>query len=337
MAYKNIFKGKSVLVTGGAGSLGNQLVKTLLELDTQVIRVLDIDETRLFEMENSFREPERLRFFIGSVRDKERLVRAAENVDFIFHLAALKHVMACEKDPFEAVKTNVLGIQNVIDAALINNVEKMIFTSSDKAANPNNTMGASKLLGEKLINSANAYRGARRTVLASVRFGNVMGTRGSVIPLFKDQIKKGKPLTITNPNMSRFMMSQREAIRLILKCTALSTKGGGTFILKMPVVRVGDLAEIILEESGSMDVKLEIIGMKPGETSFEELMSDDERMGAIEKEDMFIIPSFLMKFRAGIHQMADDSKLDRTGYDSRYCTPMPKEELRALLKKEGLV
>ena len=332
----NEFKGKKIIVTGGAGSLGNALVKSLLRKEPSIVRVLDIDETRLFLLEHEIDSP-KLRVFLGDVRDKTRLIRAMENVDYVFHLAALKHVKSCEYDPFEAVKTNILGIQNLIEAALANNVSKVIFTSSDKAANPNNTMGASKLLGEKLMNAANHSKGTKKTRFAAVRFGNVMGSRGSVIPLFKDQIAKGKDLTVTNPNMSRYMMSQSQAISLILKCTELTKNGGGTFILKMPVVRLGDLVEILIEESGKKGIKTRKIGLKPGETSFEELMSDEERRIAIEKEDMFIVPSFLSMHRAGIEIEGDDRIKDKKGYDSRYELPMTKEKLRSLLKKEKLV
>ncbi len=332
----NEFKDKKILITGGAGSLGQALVKSLLKKSPAIIRVLDIDETRLFLLENELESP-KIRVFVGNVIDKDRLVRAMEGVDYVFLLAALKHVKSCEYDPFEAVKTNIFGIQNMIEAALINNVNKVIFTSSDKAANPNNTMGATKLLGEKLINSANHSKGSRRTRFSSVRFGNVMGSRGSVIPLFKKQISEGRDLTVTDPNMSRYMMSQSQAISLILKCTELTQNGGGTFILKMPVVRLGDLVEVLIEESGKRGIKIRKIGMKPGETSFEELMSEEERRIAIEKSNMFIIPSFLSMHKAGIEIGMDDKIKDKKGYDSRYEVPMTKEELRNLLKKEKLV
>ncbi|MBU1199376.1 MAG: polysaccharide biosynthesis protein [Nanoarchaeota archaeon] len=339
----NIFKNKKILVTGGAGSIGFRLVKELMRYNPEVIRVLDTDESRLFYLENQLSNDKIFRFLLGDVRDKDRVIRAMEGIDIVFHLAALKHVKTCEYDPLEAVKTNIMGAQNIIEAALKNNVEKVIFTSSDKASSPNNTMGATKLLAEKLFNAANYTRGTARTVFASVRFGNVMGSRGSVIPLFKHQIAKGGPITLTNPNLTRYMMSLSDAVRLIIKCTHLTKKGGGSFILKMPVVKVGDLAKILIEHHApkcNVDidkVKTKVIGLKPGEASYEELMGDEERRIAIEKEDMFIIPSYLEMHRVGIESMGDDIIKDKKGYDSRYETPMSYEELKSLLKKERII
>ncbi len=340
---ENIFKNKKILVTGGAGSIGTCLVRELLKFNPEVIRILDIDESALFFAEHELDNAEKLRFLIGDVRDKDRLARAMEDIDLVFHLAALKHVKACEYDPFEAVKTNIIGAQNIIEAALKNNVEKVIFTSSDKAATPNNTMGATKLLAEKIFNSASFARGTARTAFSSVRFGNVMGSQGSVIPLFKIQIEKGGPITITNPNLTRYMMSLSEAVRLIIKCAVLTKKGGGTFIFKMPVVRVGDLAQILIEELAPKhgykpaDIKIKVIGLKPGESCSEELMSDEERRIAIDKKDLFIIPSYLAMHRNGIEDMGDAIIKDRKGYDSRYETPITKEEVRAMLRKEEII
>ena len=186
------------------------------------------------------------RFLIGDIRDKERVLLAMEDIDIVYHAAALKHVPLCEYNPFEAIKTNVLGTQNVIEAALKSGVDRVISISTDKAVNPANTMGATKLLAEKLIIDANEGKGSKPTIFSSVRFGNVSFSRGSVIPLFEEQIRQKKPITITNPEMTRFMMSLSDTIELVFKATLLA-KGGEIFILKMPVVRLGDLVDVIIE------------------------------------------------------------------------------------------
>jgi len=334
---ENYFKGKKILVTGGAGSLGKELVKRLLGHEPEVIRILDTNESEQFRFQNEMRDPENLRFLIGSVRDRSRLERAMDGIDIIFHLAALKHVMSCEYNPLEAVKTNISGIQNLVEAALNNDVEKVIYTSSDKAANPNNTMGATKLLGERLMTSANYYSGAKRTAFASVRFGNVMDTSGSVIPLWKHQIENNLPLTVTDHDMTRFIMSKNSALELILKCATIS-HGGEIFILKMPVMRIGDLVDAIVESHGK-EVKEEIIGPKPGETSYEELMTEPESERALETEDMFIIPSHLRDVigEAKRFEYTDAKPVSIKRYDSRDEKPLSKEEIKELLKKEGLI
>ena len=327
---------KNILVTGGAGSVGQHLVKTLLNYSPKIIRVLDNRETELFYMEEKFRDHKNLRFLVGDIRDKERLNLAAEDIDIIFHCAALKHVKSSEFNPFEAKKTNIDGVQNIIDAALINNVEKVIYTSTDKAVNPQNTMGATKLIGEKLITAANYYRGKKRTIFSSVRFGNVMGTNGSVIPLWKSQIKRGRSITITDPNMTRFMMSKKQASNLIIKCMELSV-GGELFILKMPVVKIGDLADVLIEHS-KKEVNRKIIGVKPGETQYEELMTNEEIEKAIETDEMYIITPTHKELIESI----ENKRLNypnvlkaKTGmYDSQNQKPLNKEEIKNLLNLE---
>ena len=337
---KKFFKGKNILVTGGAGSLGRELVIRLLGYEPGVIRILDHNENALFNLKNELLEYENLRFLLGNVRDKRRLRRAMVNIDLVFHLAALKHVMLCEYNPFEAMKTNIDGMQNVIEAALENNIKRVVYASSDKAANPNNTLGATKLLGERLITSANWYRGYSRTLFFSVRFGNVLGTSGSVIPLWKYQIENNLPMTITDHEMTRFIMSKKAAIDLILKCMEI-TQGGEVFIAKMPVVKTGDLADVV---KGLYNKKIEerVIGLKPGETYYEELMTEPEAERALETDDMFIIPSHLIET---LLERGDPMKfvydyarpVSRKRYDSRDERPLSKEEIRRLLKEENLI
>ncbi len=290
---ENQFKDKVVLVTGGTGSIGSVIVSELLKLDVKHVRVFSRDESKQFELGHRLKGDKRLRFLIGNVRDKERLMMAMENVDIVFHAAALKHVVSCEQNPFEAVRTNVAGTQNIISCAFTNNVEKVISVSTDKAADPTNVMGCTKLLAERLILSSFFYRGNKRTKFCSVRFGNVLGSRGSVIPLFIKQFKQGGPLTVTDPDMTRFFMSTQEAVQLMLEASKLM-RGEEIFVLKMPVASIGDLArgviEIMKERNNiTEDVAINIIGKRPGERQHEKLLTLDESAGALERDDMFII------------------------------------------------
>ncbi len=290
----DIFKNKNIIVTGGTGSIGSEIVRRVLEYDPKVVRILSRDETKQFEFEQELGNIENIRFLIGDIRDKDRLKRAFEGIDIVFHAAAMKHVPACEYNPFEAVQTNVIGTQNVIDAALENEVEKVIAISTDKAASPINTMGATKLLAEKLIIDANYYKGRRKTVFSCVRFGNVIGSRGSVIPLFEKQIQRGGPVTITDPKMTRFMMTIPQAVDLVFKATKIA-RGGEIFIFKMPVVRLKDLAETMIEKFApdygykKENISIKIIGARKGEKMHEKLMLEEEAQFAYENDEMFIV------------------------------------------------
>lgn len=294
MNIKELIKGNNILVTGGTGSIGSEIVRRVLQFDPKVVRILSRDETKQFELKQELGDLENIRFLIGDVRDKDRLTRAFEDIDIIFHAAAMKHVPACEFNPFEAVKTNVIGTQNVIEAALENEVEKVIAISTDKAASPINTMGATKLLAEKLIIDANLYKGHRKTLFSCVRFGNVMGSRGSVIPLFETQIKKGGPVTVTDPEMTRFMMTIPQAVDLVFKATKMA-HGGEIFIFKMPVVKLGDLAQIMIWNLAPKyghkpeSIQINTIGIRNGEKMYEHLMNEEEALYAYETEDMFIV------------------------------------------------
>lgn len=289
------YKDKVLLVTGGAGSIGSEITKKVLEYNPSVIRVLDNNETALFELEEELNS-DKLRVFYGDVRDKDRLKRAFDNVDIIFHAGALKHVPLCEFNPFDAVKTNIIGTQNVLDVALDRDVEKVIFVSTDKAVNPINVMGATKLLAERLTISANHYTGDKETVFSCVRFGNVLNSRGSVIPVFKNQIKNGGPVKITDKDMTRFIMGIPEAVELILKA-GQKADGGEIFILKMPATNIMDLAEVMIENLANIynhnpeEIGIEIIGKRVGEKMYEELMTADESLYAIDDGELFILNS----------------------------------------------
>ena len=330
------FKGKNILVTGGCGSVGTELVNKLVK-EAKVIRIFDNYENGLFQAQQRYKNHSNVRYLLGDIRDKERLEIAMENIDVVFHTAALKHVWACEYNPFEAVKTNIDGLQNVIDYAMKHNVEKFIFTSSDKAANPSNVMGTTKLAGEKLVTAANYYKGNKRTVFASIRFGNVMGSSGSVIPVFKEQIAKGGPVTLTDPKMSRFVITMQQAADLVLEA-AVQAKGGEVFILKMDALNVKDLAEVMIAELGN-GKKLPLVteGAKPGEKMYEELFTEEEATRALEEEHMFVVlPQLTELFGVKTnYKHLKPAKIQP--YTSRDAKLLSKEEVKSLLKKEGLI
>jgi FlaA1/EpsC-like NDP-sugar epimerase len=297
-----MFTNKKILIIGGTGTVGKSLLHSLLKQNPEVIRIFSRDEHKQFLMEHELRyiknnddnsspiKSENIRFLIGDVRDKERVLRAMEGVDIVFNTSAMKHVPACEYNPFESVKTNVIGVQNVIEAALKCNVSTVVYTSTDKAASPTNTMGATKLLAERLMSAAQYSRGTAKTKFISVRFGNILMSRGSVLPLFCEQISKKLPITLTDPEMTRFVMSKEKSVELILKASECSI-GGEIFVLKMPVVKMRDVAKIVSEYYNCNNVN--IIGKRPGEKLFEELMTEEESMRALELKDMFaILPYF---------------------------------------------
>jgi len=332
-----LFENKKILVTGGAGSIGREIVKELLNLNPNVIRILDNSEEGLWELDQEVKD-ERLRFLLGDVRDRDRLRRAIEDIHIVFHAAAVKHVPICEYNPFDAIMTNVLGTQNLINAALEEEVEKVIAISTDKAANPGNVMGATKLLMERLIVAANYFRGPRKTILSCVRFGNVMGSSGSVMPLFEGQIRKGGPITITDPNMTRFMMPVKDAIHLIFRASEWA-KGGEVFIFKMPAMKIGDLAEVMVKELAPkygfspQEIKIKRIGARPGEKMHEELMTKEEALNALETEDMFVIKPQLILLDYGYpeynYPRAKPAEIREYSSNNKLIT---KEEVRKLMK-----
>lgn len=298
----NQFDGKTILVTGGTGSIGSEIVTRLLSHKVKQIRVFSRDETEQFEFANALNNNPKIRFLVGDIRDKERLNMAMEGVDIVFHAAALKHVVACEKNPFEAVKTNIQGTQNVIDCAFNNYVEKVVGISTDKATAPTNVMGCTKLLAERLMLASYFYKGNKKTKFCYVRFGNVLASRGSVIPLFLKQIKAGGPVTVTDPNMSRFFMSIPQAVGLIFKASLLM-RGHEIFILKMPVATIGDLVQTLIKiikqrRHLKKNISIKVIGRRNGERQHEKLMTMDEAESALETDDMFIIrPNVSLEIR----------------------------------------
>lgn len=272
MSDFNIPKSR-VLVTGACGSVGSALVERLIQHGHHVC-AFDNDEDGLFQLNNSFKSStDNLRLFLGDIRDKERVKKGMERVEYVFHCAALKHVYISEYNPFEAIQTNVIGTNNVIDAALDSNVLKVIFTSSDKAVNPTSAMGASKLLAERLILSANGYVGFKPTRFSSVRFGNVLNSNGSILKIFEKQTVNGEMLTITSPDMTRFFLTMNQAVDLCLE-TACNMCGGEIFIKNMGACDILTLAKAYSKNEGAFEYRE--IGIKPGEKMWEELVTDAE-------------------------------------------------------------
>jgi len=333
-SLEETFKGKRILITGGTGSIGSGLVRRLLEFDPKVIRIFSNDENAQFDLEQELKEFSNLRFLVGDVRDKERLKKASENIEIVFHAAALKHVPSCEYNPFEAIKTNVIGTQNLLEVAIDENVEKVITISTDKAVSPVNVMGATKLLAERLTIAANYYKGFKRTVFSCVRFGNVLGSRGSVVQLFEKQIRNGGPVTLTDSDMVRFVMSMERAIELVLKAAEMA-KGEEIFIFKMPALHIRTLADVMIQELAPKhgyepkDIEVKIIGKRKGEKLYEELMTEDEAMNAYETEDMLVVlpeNPIIPAQREGLKRIAFK------GYTSENTTELTKKEIEDLLE-----
>jgi UDP-N-acetylglucosamine 4,6-dehydratase/5-epimerase len=266
---QSVFENKTVLLTGGTGSFGREFTRILLsEHKPKALRIFSRDELKQSRMQAAFND-KRLRFFVGDVRDRERLYRAMRDVDIVVHAAALKQVPSCEYNPFEAVKTNILGAQNIIDACIVYGVKKVIALSTDKAVNPVNLYGATKLCAEKIFIHGNSYSGEKETRISCVRYGNVLGSRGSVIPIFLEQKKTGK-ITITDERMTRFWITLKDAVELVVKGLSYM-RGGEIFIPKIPSMRITDLAQAVAPEC-----KIDIIGRRPGEKLHEVLITEDE-------------------------------------------------------------
>ena len=243
------FKGKNILITGGTGSIGLGLAKQLIKYNPKEIRIFSNDENSIFEAKENLGVNHIYKFMVGDVRDKDRLNLAIRNVDIVYHTAAMKHIEICEDNPFDAVKTNVVGTSNILEASIIEGIEKFVFISTDKATNPTSTLGGSKLLAERLTLDAGTYAGKGKTKFAIVRFGNVLGSRGSVFQIFQNQIRTKKPLTVTDKRMTRFIMSISESASMILKVTKI-LKDGEIYILKMPSIKIEDLAKGMLHVYG---------------------------------------------------------------------------------------
>ena len=337
---------KKVLVTGCCGTVGRELVNQILAADHSPAELVGIDnnESELFFIDQKYISDNRASFYMADNRDEAALSQHLKDVDIVFHTAAFKHVVLCERSPMEAIQTNIHGVQNIISAAKSNGVSKVIFTSSDKAVNPTSVMGTTKLMGERLITAANSNSKDGRSVFASTRFGNVLGSNGSVIPIFKNQIKAGGPVTITDTEMTRFIMTIEEAAKLVISSADLA-KGGEVLITKMPVISIHDLAQVMIEILApyyghkAESISIDVIGCKPGEKLYEELMSDEETRRSVELKDYFsVLPAYRGIYR-DIHYKYEQTVAESVDnpYNSSCERKMSREDLKKYLLEKGLL
>lgn len=321
-----IFDNKTILITGGTGSFGQKFAEVILkEHNPKSVRIYDNRELAEVEMERKLNDP-RLRFFIGDIRDKDRLSRAMNGTDIIVHAAALKHVPVCEYNPIDAMKTNVEGAINVIDAAIDNSVEKVMNISSDKAVYPINLYGATKMVGEKLFIQSNSYTGAKKTMFSCARYGNVIGSSGSVVPLFNEQKSTGE-VTITDEKMTRFWIILEQGVHFVIKSIEIMN-GGEIFVPKIPSMKIIDLADVIAPEANK-----KIIGIRPGEKVHEILLTREEARHTKETNDYFIIEP---EFSFWDDSNFKDSKHLPDGFEYTSKTNkqwITKEEMKEILKK----
>lgn len=303
-----MFKNKTILITGGTGSFGNAVLRRFLNTDIKEIRVFSRDEKKQEDMRIALSNP-KVKFYIGNVRDYNSLLCAMEGVDYVFQAAALKQVPSCEFYPLEAVKTNVLGTENVLNAAVCKGVEKVIALSTDKAVYPINAMGISKAMMEKIVVAKSRFVDPSRTSLCCTRYGNVMASRGSVIPLFIKQIKEGKPLTVTDPNMTRFLMSLDDAVDLVLYAYE-NGQQGDTFVQKAPASTIGDLARALVELFQA-DNEIKVIGTRHGEKLYETLLTREEMAHAQDLGGYYRIPADNRDLNYGVYFVEGEEQLSR--------------------------
>lgn len=333
---KEKLKDKTVLITGGTGSLGQALTKELLQTDVKTIRILSRNENKQVNMESQF-DDERLRFFIGDVRELFRLYKAFDGVDVIFHAAALKHVPVIEYNPFEGIKTNVIGSQNVIDACIHEKISIATCVGTDKAVSPLNTYGATKLLMEKLFVTANPYWNSNevKTKFIALRYGNVLGSSGSVVPKFIQQIRNKQKITITDPNMTRFSLTMNEALDFILESTFLG-KSSEVFVPKLRAYSIMDLKDALMELIGKTEE--EIISIRPGEKLHETLINSDELRYTWEYNNKYIVFSPFKEVKEIKSNYPNIKKLEMSDtYSSNSVNKIPKNELKKIIQESGIL
>jgi len=324
------FKQKTLLITGGTGSFGNAVLKRFLDTDIEEIRIFSRDEKKQDDMRKRYNNP-KLKFYIGDVRDYQSVLSAVRGVDFIYHAAALKQVPSCEFHPMEAVKTNVLGTENVLEAAISCGVKRVVCLSTDKAVYPINAMGISKAMMEKVVVAKS--RSSNETVICATRYGNVMASRGSVIPLFVEQIKAGQPITITDPDMTRFMMTLDDAVDLVLYAFEYASPGD-IFVQKAPAATIETLAHALTELMGVPEHEVRIIGTRHGEKLFEALLSREEMVAAENLEGYYRIPPDLRDLNYGKYVEQGEQRIsEAVDYNSHNTERLDKAGMQRLLMK----
>jgi FlaA1/EpsC-like NDP-sugar epimerase len=337
-------RGKKIIVTGACGTVGQEIVAQLLtRFEPELVIGLDNNESELaylYELHSTHRNA---RFILCDIRDQAALLREIRRVDVIFHAAAYKHVYICERSPMEAIQTNILGVQNVIQSALANGVAELVFTSSDKAVNPTNVMGTSKLMGERLVTAAAVDPHHTGVKFLSTRFGNVLGSRGSVIPIFLEQIRKGGPVTLSDPSMTRFVMTLDDSVRLTIESLMLG-KPGDVVITKMSAIRITDLVEVIVRERAPKhgfrhgDIAVKVVGKRPGEKLYEELMNDEEIRRSIELEKYFVVrPAIMAEQSDSDAYVGGKSGKPQLPYNSANVEPLSQDALADLLHRSALI
>jgi len=325
-----MFSNKTLLITGGTGSFGNAVLRRFLESNLKEIRIFSRDEKKQDDMRKKYNNP-KLKFYIGDVRDYQSVLNAVRGVDYIYHAAALKQVPSCEFYPLEAVKTNVLGTENVLEAAVSSGVQRVICLSTDKAVYPINAMGISKAMMEKVVVAKS--RGSEKTVICATRYGNVMASRGSVIPLFVEQVRAGKPITITDPEMTRFMMTLDDAVDLVLFAFEHGTPGD-IFVQKAPAATIRVLAQALVQLMNLPDHQINIIGTRHGEKLFEALLSREEMAAAADLGDYFRVPPDLRDLNYGKFVEQGEQKISAAvDYNSHNTTRLDVESMKKLLLK----
>lgn len=326
----SVFSGTTLLITGGTGSFGNAVLKRFLNTDIKEIRVFSRDEKKQDDMRKRYADS-KLKFYIGDVRDYQSVLNATRGVDYIFHAAALKQVPSCEFHPMEAVKTNVLGTDNVLEAAIQNSVKRVVCLSTDKAVYPINAMGISKAMMEKVMVAKS--RNDNSTVICGTRYGNVMASRGSVIPLFIEQIRAGQPLTLTDPNMTRFMMTLADAVDLVLYAFEHGNNGD-MFVQKAPGATVEVLARALVQMLNVPDHPIQVIGTRHGEKLYEALLSREEMACAEDRGEYFRVPPDLRDLNYAKFVEQGEEKISRTeDYNSHNTERLDVEGMQNLLRK----
>ncbi|HAV5431798.1 polysaccharide biosynthesis protein [Acinetobacter baumannii] len=331
-----MFRNKILLITGGTGSFGNAVLNRFLETDIKEIRIFSRDEKKQDDMRKKYHSA-KLKFYIGDVRDYNSILNATRGVDYIYHAAALKQVPSCEFHPMEAVKTNVLGTENVLEAAIQNHVKRVVCLSTDKAVYPINAMGISKAMMEKVMVAKSRNLEGLDTVICGTRYGNVMASRGSVIPLFVDQIRQGKPLTITDPNMTRFMMTLEDAVDLVLYAFEHG-ENGDIFVQKAPAATIAVLAEALKQLLNVEDHPISIMGTRHGEKAFEALLSREEMVHAFDQGNYFRVPADQRDLNYEKYVEDGDLKITEfEDYNSHNTTRLDVEGMKQLLLKLDFV